>query len=283
MTLTETSSDDFVYFPDWATLRVVGPDAASWLNGLVTCNVLSVGGGRGAWGTLLTKQGKIAAELQIVGEKSELFVAVSGGEADATRQVLDGYLVMEDAEIESSDLGWVVFGEGSKKAVSDLGFVLFQLPWTSVPVFVACGEKAEIEVLRQVVAAHTLDQAQWHAWTLRQGVPRFGLDYDERDNLHAASLERRTVDWQKGCYLGQEVVCMQDMRGKVKKRLVHVRASSGNITPGADLSTSAGEVVGRVTSSDGEVGIAMVRAPHYEAGVVLQAPEFVVQVEPLLA
>jgi folate-binding protein YgfZ len=279
----ESSSDDFVHFPDWATLRVFGPDAASWLNGLVTCNVLSVGGGRGAWGTLLTKQGKIAAELQIVGDKDELFLAVSGGDAESIRRVLEGYLVMEEAEIESSALRWVVFGESAQDAVSGRGFRSFQLPWTHVPVFVAFGERAELDALRPDVSAWTLDPNQWHEWTLRHGVPRFGADYDERDNLHAASLERRTVDWQKGCYLGQEVVCMQDMRGKVKKRLVLLHAESGSISENADLSTPAGEVVGQVTSFAGEMGIATVHAPHFETGTILHARNFSARVAPLLA
>lgn len=272
---------DFVFFPEWGALRVVGPDAASWLNGLVTCDVLSVGGGRGAWGSLLTKQGKIVAELQIVGDKSELFVAVSGGDAAATLQILGGYLVMEDAEIENSDRKWVVFGEQARGCILEAGLLPSILPWTETPIFASCGSREEMEALSSSASERVVDAGEWHRWTLRHGVPRFGVDYDERDNLHSASLERRTVDWQKGCYLGQEVVCMQDMRGKVKKRLVLVRAERGEIVPGSELTTTTGEVAGRVTSAAGAVAIASVNAPHFEFGTALRAGGLVMHVEAL--
>lgn len=283
MNTPPSSSSGLVFFPEWPTLRVVGPDAASWLNGLVTCDVLSVGAGQGAWGCLLTKQGKIAAELQIVGEKFELFVAVSGGDAAATLEALDGYLVMEDAEIESSDRKWVVFDEQARAAVTEAGLLPSSLPWTQTPVFASSGPSAQMEALSSSFLGRALDLGGWRRWTLRQGVPRFGVDYDEKDNLHAASLERRTVDWQKGCYLGQEVVCMQDMRGKVKKRLVLLRAESGEIESGAELTTAAGEMVGLVTSSAGNVAIASVKAAYFDNGTALFVGQVATKVEPLRA
>jgi hypothetical protein len=75
---------------------------------------------------------------------------------------------------------------------------------------------------------------------------------------------------------------MQDMRGKVKKRLVLLHAESGSIYENADLSTPTGEVVGRVTSFAGEMGIAMVHAPYFETGTILHAPNFSARVTPLL-
>ena len=261
-----------MHFPSWQTLRVVGPDAASWLNGIVTCNVLSVTGDRGAWGALLTKQGKVFAELQIVGSASELFIAVSGGDASDVREVLDGYLVMEDAEIETSDQTWVIGSEPSASLLRGADVSPASISWTDEPLFIAHAPATTVEGWR-ATAANEKDVLWFNEWKIRHGVPTFGLDYDEKDNLHAASLERRTVDWQKGCYLGQEVVCMQDMRGKVKKRLVRLLGdASSPVPPGALLSADdGGEPVGRVTSSAGEVAIATVAAPFFEPGTRVRA------------
>ena len=63
-------------------------------------------------------------------------------------------------------------------------------------------------------------EPDWQRLRIERAVPAYGTDYDDRDNPHDASLERRAVSWTKGCYLGQEVVCMQDMRGKLKRRIV---------------------------------------------------------------
>src|SRR5690606_38680361 len=60
-----------------------------------------------------------------------------------------------------------------------------------------------------------LAEEQWDELRVVWGVPDFERDFFPVDKPHEASLERRAVDWKKGCYLGQEVVCMQDMRGKV--------------------------------------------------------------------
>jgi folate-binding protein YgfZ len=76
------------------------------------------------------------------------------------------------------------------------------------------------------------------------------VDFGERDNPHEASLDRIAVSWSKGCYLGQEVVCMQDMRGKVKRRLVALDGSGallGGVKP-TEVLTADGSVAGHVSS-----------------------------------
>src|SRR5690606_12059150 len=101
-------------------------------------------------------------------------------------------------------------------------------------------------------------------WLTSQAVPQFGLDYTGEDNLHAASLERRTADGAKGCYLGQEVVCMQDMRGTGKRRVVRALGDGVMLAAVDDLATGDGKSVGRVTSSAGNLAIGSVTAPYFE-------------------
>ena len=82
------------------------------------------------------------------------------------------------------------------------------------------------------------------------GLGVFGVDFGERDNPHEASLDRIAVSWTKGCYLGQEVVCMQDMRGKVKRRLVALEGSAALLGSAAtqEVLAADGSVVGHVSS-----------------------------------
>jgi len=268
-----------IHFPNWPTLRVVGPDSANWLHGIITCDVKSVARGKGIWGSLLSKQGKIQADLQIVGGAEELFVAVSGGVASEVLATLDGFLVMEDAEIELGSSDWcVVCGEAAREFVSanDWGFA--EMNW-GTPVWllrVSNSQKAELQAL-----ASEMDESAFSEWRIERGLPTFGQDFQSSDNLHAASLERRTVDWSKGCYLGQEVVCMQDMRGKVKKRLVGLETATVLI-PGTEVLTLEGASVGEVRSSSKNQAIAMVRAPEYEPGTKLQVAGIDVAVNALI-
>src|SRR5262249_30258701 len=70
------------------------------------------------------------------------------------------------------------------------------------------------------------DESAWEALRIEQGVPRFRHDFDESTYPQEASLEKRAVSFDKGCYLGQEVVCMLELRGQVKRKLVPVTLSA---------------------------------------------------------
>ena len=97
--------------PGRGTLSVTGSEAKSWLNGLVTCDVLKVEPGRGAFGLVLNKQGKIQSEVEIVESAEGLLLGVSPGVAERLLPSLDKFLVMEDAELSdvSADYLWADF------------------------------------------------------------------------------------------------------------------------------------------------------------------------------
>jgi tRNA-modifying protein YgfZ len=115
-----------------------------------------------------------------------------------------------------------------------------------------------------------LSAQAWDAARVELGLPTFGEDYDLGDNPHQASLERRAVSWQKGCYLGQEVVFMQDARGKVKRRLVRLSwASKVPLVSGARVTTAEGVDVGQVTTVGAGQALARLNAPHFEEGTSL--------------
>ena len=202
------------------TLRISGPDRKSWLDGLVTCSVAPVAPGTAAYGLLLTKQGKIVTDLFLLDDGNVLFMGVAPGRGEVVRELLDRYLVMEDAELESPipAPAWrfasapdVLHGASAHGTLT-LGTLQGQVaisPAGSQP-----GVQADADQLARLWARH--------------GLGTFGVDFGERDNPHEASLDRVAISWTKGCYLGQEVVCMQDMRGKVKRRLVALEAHSAS-------------------------------------------------------
>lgn len=278
--------------PGWGVLRVQGEDRATWLNGVVTCDVTTVDRTRGAWGFLLSKQGKIEAELHVASSGDELFVATPPGAADGVRATLDRYLVMEDAEL-SSDPGytWLALhgaraGELAQVLRERHGGASARLDWTSaggaaLAVPLATRGECVAELERQGVLPLSL--GEFEASRVRLGLPRFGVDYTSSDNPHEAGLERRAVSWTKGCYLGQEVVCMQDMRGKVKRRLVRLAFDSQGVevSAGSEVVDEAGAAQGAIKSSALGVAIASVKAPAYEPGSALVVEGHVARVHPL--
>lgn len=218
------------------TLLVRGPDRKTWLDGLLTCKVPDVAQGVAGYGLLLTKQGKIVTDAFLVDDGSVLFLGVAPGQGEAVRALLDRYLVMEEAELQTAEppLSWLLAPGGASASNDPRG----QLTLGSL--------QAELRVAPSAPSAPSAAQL-----LAEHGLGVFGVDFGERDNPHEASLDRLAVSWTKGCYLGQEVVCMQDMRGKVKRRLVALDGGAGLLGGGASASpvlAADGSVAGEVKS-----------------------------------
>lgn len=217
------------------TLVVRGPDRKTWLDGLLTCKVPDVTPGTAGYGLLLTKQGKIVTDAFLVDDGAALFVGVAPGQGVPVQELLDRYLVMEDAELSPSEppVSWRLQTDGVAPADS-----------------AAQGQLTLGSLRALLVATLNAGTAPDAAPLLAEhGLGVFGIDFGERDNPHEASLDRIAVSWTKGCYLGQEVVCMQDMRGKVKRRLVALEGGEGLLAAGRGPVLGAdGAVCGQVSS-----------------------------------
>jgi folate-binding protein YgfZ len=272
------------------TLRARGPEAISWLNGLVTCDLRGVKPGAGAFGLLLTKTGKIQTDLDVVarpGETTELVLGLASGTAERMLPVLDAHLVMEDVElVPEPEWAWLrLLGHGALELARNFASDAKVLAegsisgWLGSEAAALVVSRGDVEsVARELAArggpnARALSGEEWHALRMAHGLPLFGTDYTSEDNPHEAALDRRAVSWDKGCYLGQEVVCMQDMRGRVKRRLAVLRIPGDGAAALAGvpvLAADAADPVGEVRSAaQAEAGVtlafAALRAPYFDA------------------
>jgi folate-binding protein YgfZ len=125
----------------------------------------------------------------------------------------------------------------------------------------------------------------WQRLRVERVLPIYGIDIDDRRSPHEAALDRRAVSWTKGCYLGQEAVCMQDMRGKVKRRLVALRLSSSDVPEaGASVTRLDGSDVGETRSAasshvwGGPVALALLSAEVAVPGTELRVGDAVATV-----
>jgi tRNA-modifying protein YgfZ len=238
------------YWLERDTLVVRGADAKTWLDGLVTCAVAPVQVGAAAYGLLLSKQGKILTDVWLAfSADARLFLGVAPGRGLEVQALLDRYLVMEDAELSGpvAELSWQVAlaTPTSLAQAESLASGVAVLGTTRVDVQVTTAPSSHLRRAGDLLA--------------RYGVGTHGVDFTDRDNPHEAALDRVAVSWTKGCYLGQEVVCMQDMRGKVKRRLIGLIAAAdlgeqyAEATKGGTVSVLApdGTAVGQVTSAHG--------------------------------
>lgn len=233
-----------------STIRVEGPDAAAWLNGVITQDVPAPG--RAGYALSLTRPGKITADLFCLATASAVFVAPPKG---VHSELLDGWqrmLVMEDAELydDTGAFEWLLaVGPERSRLTLPAGALAAELDHLGLGgALLALPSGSDLGSL----GAPLLDDREWRRLRLERLVPEFGVDFGSKDRPHEAALDQRAVSWTKGCYLGQEVVCMQQMRGKVRRRL-EVLAASGHFDgvpeAGTVLTDAAGARVGQVTSA----------------------------------
>jgi folate-binding protein YgfZ len=269
--------------PDLGTLVVRGRDRKTWLNGLLTCDVAPLGAARGVWGLLLTKQGKIVSDVTLVEGGGAVYMSTASNRAAELRELLDRHLIMEDAELfdQSSELAWLTLHGADATRIAALGraasLASGAVDWTGLGGAALVVERArQAELVAELVRGGATPErpAEWLALRIESGLPAYGVDFDERDNPHEASLDRRAVSWTKGCYLGQEVVCMQDMRGRVKRRIVPLVVNGDPPAPGSSVLSLDGQSVGEVTSSapvdGGALALARVKANFAEPEVKLE-------------
>jgi hypothetical protein len=104
------------------------------------------------------------------------------------------------------------------------------------------------------------DTGDWDRWRISLGVPEGGIDYPFDESFpHDAALDALNgVDFDKGCYVGQEVVSRMRHRGTARRRIVTVRGDGPLPAPGAEI-TAGDRPLGRLGSSFEEHGIAVVR------------------------
>jgi hypothetical protein len=249
--------------PDRGVVKVVGDDARRFLNGLVTNDMTRVSPGHPRFAALLTPQGKIIVDFIIAEAPAE-----DGGGffLDAPR-ALAGMLVEKlnfyklRAKVICEDLSEVL---GVMAVWNGRGDSEYGLSYPD-PRLAALGSRVMLPPHLAAEAASdlgaTLGDAQtYEAHRIALGVPRGGLDFIYADTFpHEADLDQLNgVDFEKGCYVGQEVVSRVEHRASARSRVVPI--TYDEFAPSGGLPIMAGDKqVGTVGSSAKGHGLALMR------------------------
>lgn len=242
---------------DRGLVRVQGPEAGAFLQGLVTNNVLDLPEGEARYAALLSPQGKILCDFLVLAEEGGLALDCPRAEAAALAQRLGFYKLrakvsVADCSPESTFAADAAPGPGAFRDPRDEG-----LGWR--------------RITRRAALAQGDDA--YDARRIKLGVPAGGRDFVYGETFpHEANLDRlHGLDFKKGCYVGQEVVSRVEHRGLARKRVVRV-AYDGEAPPAGVEIFSGGVALGVMgTSRDGH-GLAMVRLDRLaETGPEAQA------------
>lgn len=267
------------FLPDRGVVKVAGEDARNFLNGLVTTDVDRLKPGLGRFGALLTPQGKIIVDFLITeapaGHGGGFLIDCPKALADTLATKLKFYKLRAKVTVDnlSGDLGVLAAWDGRPAVQPDLAFADPRNDGLGTRILIPEDLKQK---LSDLIGAEPVDAAEYEAHRIALGVPRGGLDFMYSDAFpHETNMDRLAgVDFDKGCYVGQEVVSRMQHRGTARTRSVKVLLDGPSPEIGATI-LAGDKPVGTIGSTAGGKGIALVRidrvADALDAGQPLTA------------
>lgn len=242
---------------DRQVISLSGPDRVDFLQGLVSNDVTQCKEGKAIWAALLTSKGRYRADFFISSEGEALWLDIDAMRAEATYTQLKRYILRSKLDIALTDrtvfAGWDVAPPPGAHADPRLA----QAGWRKI-----CLRDEEAPQCAFEVTAY-------EAHCLEIGLPPSCVyQVDETLLLEANFDLLNGISWTKGCYVGQEVTARMHYRGGVRKRLVPVSCSEGNLPePGTILMAENGEEAGEMRLTCGQSGFALLRKPFWRSSI----------------
>lgn len=287
-------------------VSVRGKDSFRWLSGMVSNMVKDLPENGGAWNFVLNAQGRIQGDLTVWREGDELELEIAAEQYERLIAHLDHFIIMDDVELVGVDpAAETAVGLGGPQARQVLARMGLQVPaepltsqrveWNGIDLCIrhAYGStidhfelwtpQAGLTILWRALStagAKPVGAAVLEALRVAEGIPVYGIDIAERDLPHETS-QMRALHFNKGCYLGQEIVERIRSRGNVHRHLRQVELNGPLAAAGTEL-LLGNAAIGQITSSaelslDGKArhfALAMVRA---EAEVKKQLLNYAVE------
>lgn len=242
-----------------ALIAVGGPEAAHFLQNILTTDIAVLETGETRPGALLQPQGKILFDFLIARDGADGFVLECRADiaADFQRRLML-YKLRAKAEISQRDQPLVLVSWQTDSGPS-------QSDSTGSALSGGLIDRRFFEPARVVRfygdgPAPDADEADWHAFRIARGVPESGADYALGEAFpHDVLLDQLAgVGFAKGCYIGQEVVSRMQHRGTARRRALTASAEAPLPAPGTEI-TAGGRAIGALGSVAGRTGLALVR------------------------
>jgi folate-binding protein YgfZ len=281
-------------------LRVSGGDQVRWLNGMITNTIQDLEPGRSNYSFVLNAQGRILGDVTAYRCSDHILLATDESQAEALAAHFDHFIIMDDVELEKVT-GQTAVGVAGPRAAAVLAAAGLQTPEGELS-FVECdweGHRAmvsqEYSPVTPRFAIRLPEEAAPGLWeNLREagaepvgvtamemlrvveGVPQYGVDFGEK-YLPQEVDAVRPLHFQKGCYLGQEIVERIHSRASVHRQIQMMEMDGAGPDLPAEI-TADGKAVGEVTSGAEialpggakRLGLGMVRNEPVAKGVPLQ-------------
>jgi len=262
-------------------LRVTGEDRARLLHALTTNHVQQMQPGDGCYAFFLSAQGRVLADVNIFCQPDFFLLDTEPETAGKVREHLDRFIIADDVTVEDITGGTVALAvEGPRAAdvVDKVGAPLvLEVSYTGLPgrlLIAPAGEREKLIGDVEAAGAIAASESDFHVVRLENGRPRYGEDIGER-YLAQETNQLRAIHFQKGCYLGQEIVERVRSRAQIHRVLMPLRIDVAEPPPPGTKLQVDGRDAAEITSSawspalGSVVALAYVRSEHAQPGAAL--------------
>jgi len=243
-------------------IAIWGKEAVQFLDGLVTNSVKTLEDGQQMLAAFPDAKGRLIAVVRVLRAGDRFLFETEAATRSVVHQNLFRFTFAGDFFVEDLSEAFVYFEMfGPKKDVyhADVGerfdgVFAFELPY-GAGYFVPTGladKFREFLTMGDQNDCQPLDDELYEVLRIEAGIPKYSVDMDETTVVPELGLEG-LVSYNKGCYIGQEIIARIHFRGHVAKQLTGVTLSEtrpiGSVAPGSDLSTPDGKPAGKITST----------------------------------
>jgi folate-binding protein YgfZ len=286
-----------------AKVIVTGSDRVRWMNGMVTNNVRDLAPGVGVYSFLLNPQGKIQGDLYVHNRDEYLLVDTDQSQVAKIIEIFEHYIIMDDVEVADAgkNLSAIYLqGPESRTIATRAGLAIPELEplhstdtvWQQVGITALRTDNPVVEGYEiwlspenvasvwkaiESAGATAVGTKAFELFRIACGIPCYGVDIREKD-LPQETEQVRALNFNKGCYVGQEIVERIRSRGSVHRIFTGFKISAPSVVSGAKLHSSGKDVgeitsVANIPSSSGELDVALgyVRRENGKPGTILEA------------
>ncbi|MCH8237429.1 MAG: folate-binding protein YgfZ [Proteobacteria bacterium] len=267
----------FAMLEDRGILAVGGGDRIGFLQGLVSNDMEKVGPSRALYAALLTAQGKYLFDFFVVAIEGAFLLDCERSRLEELAKRLAVYKLRADVTLDDLTDDFAVaalFGDGAAAALGLEGGPGSAVPFADGAAYVdprlaAAGVRAVLpgaNALKEIEAAGfaPAEAADYDRLRLGLGLPDGSRDLVAEKSilLESGFEELNGIDWDKGCFMGQELTARTKYRGLVKKRLVPVTLDGPPPEPGTPVmlaDAEAGELRSGLATGEGGIALALMR------------------------
>src|ERR1700730_16028408 len=277
---------------DRAKFNVTGKDRVRFLNGQLTNDILSLRPGSAICACALTAKGKLCADLFVAPTKESHFLDAESVLRESLAARLEKYIIADDVTLEDVTdafglfhlldplpAGGGVAPPGSRRWAEEPDTLLVASNRFGIPGIDFWFPANQAAVLQEKLQQSPIDSQAAENLRIEQGIARWGKELSEDVIPNEAGLDKRAINYTKGCYLGQEVISRIKSVGHVNRQLCGLLPDDGIALQIGDKLFAEGESmkeigyitsIGRSRSQDRAIALGYVRRAFAAPGSILQ-------------